>query len=317
MIKIVIPDDFPSVISGTPMLERLKPYGEVKVWTTRPESTEELIRRMQGAEVVINIRAYCKFTEEVFQKSPSLRLISIWGTGVDNVDLEAAQRYGVTVTNTPNTSTESVAEHALALMLAVARQIPHLHTQMKKGVWTRGFITQLFGKTAGIIGTGVIGQQTARLCRGIGMQVLAWTYHPSEEKAREIGFTYVPWETLLRQSDVISLHLRLSKTTEGLIGKKEFGLMKPSAIFINTARGAIVQKEALLEALREKKIAGAGLDVFDKEPIDPDDPLLALENVVVTPHCAPSSPEVLERGLSMAVDNVISYLGGTVKNRVV
>lgn len=317
MVKIVIPDDFPSVISGTPMLERLKPQGEVTVWTTRPESLEELIQRIQGAEIVINIRAYCKFTEEVFKKSPALRLISVWGTGVDNIDLEAAKHHGVIVTNTPNTSTESVAEHALALMLAVARQIPHLHNQMKKGVWTRGFITQLFGKTVGIIGTGVIGLQTARLCCGIGMKVLAWTYHPSEEKAKEIGFTYVPLETLLRQSDIISLHLRLSKDTKGLIGEGEFQIMKPSAILINTARGAIIQKEALLKALREKRIAGAGLDVFEKEPIDPDDPLLKLDNIVLTPHCAPSSPEVLERGLSMAVDNVISYLNGTLTSRVV
>jgi phosphoglycerate dehydrogenase-like enzyme len=188
---------------------------------------------------------------------------------------------------------------------------------MKKGIWIRGSIRQLFGKTVGIIGTGVIGQQTARLCCGIGMNVLAWTFHPSEEKAKEIGFTYVPLETLLRQSDMVSLHLRLSKDTEGLIGEKEFQLMKPSAILINTARGAIIQKEALLKALRDKKITAAGLDVFEKEPIDPNDPLLELDNVVLTPHCAPSSPEVLEKGLSMAVDNVISYLGGSVKNTVV
>jgi D-3-phosphoglycerate dehydrogenase len=201
-------------------------------------------------------------------------------------------------------------------MLAVARQIPSLHNQLKKGVWTRGFITQLFGKTVGIVGTGAIGLQTTRLCRGIGMKVLAWTYHPSEEKAKEVGFTYVSLETLLRESDVISLHLRLSKTTEGMFGEELFRLMKPSTILVNTARGAIIRKDALLQALREKKIVGAGLDVFEKEPIDPDDPLLTLDNVVVTPHCAPSSPEVLERGLSMAVDNVINYLGGVINHKV-
>ncbi len=316
-MKIVIPDDYPPVISGTRHIERLKELGELVVYTSRPESKEELIERIKDADVVINIRSYCKFPAEVLREAKSLKLLSIWGTGTDNVDLEAARELGITVTYTPGTATESVAEHALALMLAVARRIPQIDRQVKEGKWVRGLVTQLYGKTLGIIGTGLIGSHMAKLAKGIGMNVIAWTFHPSKEKEKELGIEYVPLEQLLRESDVVSLHLRLSEKTKGLIGRKELSLMKPTAFLINTARGAIVDEEALIEALRERRIAGAGLDVYSKEPLDPDSPLLKLDNVVLTPHSAGQTPEVLDKGLSMAVENIANFLAGKPTNVVV
>jgi D-3-phosphoglycerate dehydrogenase len=315
-LKIVIPDDYPPVISGTRHLERLRELGEVRVYNSRPQSEEELIKRIENADVVVNIRSYCQFRKEVLRKAGSLKMLSIWGTGTDNVDLDAARELGIPVTATPGTATESVAEHTLALMLATARRIPQIDRQVKEGKWVRGLVTQLCGKTLGIIGTGLIGSHLATLAKGIGMNVVAWTLHPSDEKAETIGFRYICLEQLLRESDVVSIHLRLSDQTKGLIGRREIPLMKASACLINTARGAIVDKEALIEALEEGKIAGAGLDVFHEEPIDPDDPILKLNNVVLTPHSAGQTPEVLDKGVGMAVENVANFLSGKLTNVV-
>ncbi|MCD6529235.1 hydroxyacid dehydrogenase [Candidatus Bathyarchaeota archaeon] len=315
-MKIVIPDDYPPVISGTKYLEELKKLGDVSVYNTRPGSEDELVERIKDAEVVVNIRAYCKFPEKVLRKTESLKLISILGAGTDNVDLEAASNLGIAVTNTPGAATEAVAEHALTLMLAVARRIPQIDRSVKEGKWIRGFVTQLYGKTLGVVGTGAIGSHLAKLGKGIGMKVIAWTFHPSPEKEKALGIKYVPLDYLLKESDVVSIHLRLTEDTRGLIGKREFSLMKKTAILINTARAGIVDKEALIEALKNGRIAGAGLDVFHEEPIDPNDPILKLDNVVLTPHSAGQTREALEKGLSMVVENVRNYLLGKPTNLV-
>src|SRR5262245_5249352 len=212
----------------------------VEYHNTLPGSEERLIERIRDAEVVINIRSSSKFTDNVLQQCTRLRLLSLWGTGTDNVDLAAAARRGVTVTNTPGVSALSIAEHALGLMLAVARCIPHADAAVRRGEWPRGDMAQLHGKTLGIIGLGAIGRQFARLGCGIGMKVIAWTMHPNPD----LGFELVELDELYRASDVVSLHLRLSEQTRGFIGKAQLERMKPSAIFINTARGPIVDESA-------------------------------------------------------------------------
>jgi D-3-phosphoglycerate dehydrogenase len=316
--KIVIPDDFPPVISGTPALQTLHAHGAVDIYTSRPETEDELIARIHGAHTVVNIRAYCKFTAGVLKACPGLKHLAVWGTGTDNVDLRAAQRLGILVTNTPNTATDSVAEQGLALMLAVARKLPALDAQVKRGEWVRGMLTQLCGKTLAIIGTGVIGLRMAQLGKGIGMNVIAWTYHPDAAKAESVGFRYVPtMADALREADVVSLHLRYSPDTEHIIGAAELALMKPTAIFINTARGQLVDQKALYEALRDGNLSGAGLDVFEQEPIDPQDPLLALSQVVLSPHTAGTTPEALMNGLNLCAANVVAFLEGRVQHRVV
>jgi phosphoglycerate dehydrogenase-like enzyme len=252
------------------------------------------------------------------QACPHLQHLAIWGTGTDNVDLAAAQAAGIVVTNTPNTATDAVAEQGLALLLAVARKVPSLDAQVKGGAWVRGMLTQVCGKTLGLLGTGAIGLRMAQLGRGIGMSVLAWSFHPNLAAAQHIGFRYVPtMADVLREADVVSLHLRSTPDTERIMGAQEFALMKPTALFINTARGQLVDQQALSEALRDGKIAGAGLDVFTQEPIAPDDPLLTLPNVVLSPHTAGTTPEALMNGLNLCAANVVAFLQGQVQNRVV
>ena len=312
MVTIVIPDDFPAVMGPCdaygPMAER----HAVTYHATLPGSEETLIERIKDFDAVINIRSSTKFTESVFAACPRLKMLSIWGTGTDNVDLKAAKRFGVTVTNTPGVAAISIAEHALMLTLAVARRVVSLHQQVAAGAWPRGKSMQLRGKTLGIVGLGAIGRQFAKLGEAVGMRVIAWTMNPNPA----LGFELVDREVLLRESDVVSLHLRQSAETAGFIGAREFDLMKRSAILINTARGPIVDEAALVEALRAGHIAGAGLDVFDVEPLPPGHALMGLENVVLTPHCAGVTPEVLEAGLAMAIDNVEGFLNGTPRHVV-
>lgn len=316
--RIIIPDDFPPVISGTPALQTMQAHGNVTIHTSRPETQDELIARIREAHTVVNIRAYCKFTAEVLQACPYLKHLAIWGTGTDNVDLAAAQAAGIVVSNTPNTATDAVAEQGLTLLLAVARKVPSLDAQVKRGAWVRGMLTQVCGKTLGILGTGAIGRRMAQLGIGIGMSVIAWSYHPNQAAAQSIGFRYMPtMADVLRQADVVSLHLRYTPETEGIIGAQELALMKPTAIFVNTARGQLVDQQALYTALRDGTIAGAGLDVFVQEPMAADDPLLTLPNVVVSPHTAGTTPEALMNGLNLCAANVVAFLQGQVQHRVV
>ncbi len=306
MPKVSIPDDSPAVLASSAAWNDLKNCEKLNYHDTLPGSEEGLIERLRGSEMALNIRASSRFTARVLEACPGLRLISVWGTGTDHIDLEAARRLGITVTNTPGVSAVSIAEHALALLFAVARRIPVLDRAVRRGDWPRGQSTELRGKVCGVVGLGAVGQQFARLSAGIGMRVITWTMHPKPEWAG----TLVELDELYRQSDVVSLHLRLSPETRGFVGVRELAAMKPSAILINTARGAIVDEDAMYEALTGGRLAGAGLDVFDAEPLPAGHRLAALDNVVLTPHCAGITPEAMQAGLSMAVWNIQEFLAG-------
>jgi D-3-phosphoglycerate dehydrogenase / 2-oxoglutarate reductase len=317
-LKLVVPDDFPPALTGSTAEARLRGLGDVTVHTERGADREdELIRRIHDAEVVVNIRAHARFTDRVLQHAPRLRLISIWGTGVDNVDLEAARRRGVTVTNTPAINADAVAEHTVALMLAVMRRIPALDRDVRAGQWPRGLLVQARGKTLGLVGLGAIGSRVAAIARALGMTVLAWTSRGDERRAAAAGARPASLEALLREADVVSLHLRLSDQTRGFLGRERLALVKPGAFLVNTARGALVDKEALVAALRDGRLAGAGLDVFHEEPVSAGDPLLALPTVVLTPHNAGMTHEVIEAGLHRAVENIEHFISGAPTDVVV
>jgi D-3-phosphoglycerate dehydrogenase len=311
MPRIVIPDDEPAVMAPSAAFEKLRSY-DVRVFADRPAGADDLAARIRDADIVINIRASSRFTREVLVQCPTLRLISIWGTGTDNVDLQAATARGVRVTNTPGVASIAVAEHTIALMLAVAKRLVDVDREVRDGQWPRGLVMQLRGKTLGLIGTGAIGREVARLGKAVGLSVIAWTFHPRGEEVE-----WVSLEDVFRRSDVVSVHVRQSPDTLGMIRREHFGLMKPGALFINTARGPIVNEAALVEALRSQRIAGAGLDVFDTEPLRPGSPFYSLPNVVLTPHSAGITPETTEAGLALAIDNVRAFLAGQPINVVV
>lgn len=313
---IVVPDDFPPVLGPSHAFGTLNDRAHVHYHDSLPASTAVLVERIGDAVGAVNIRSSIEFGEEVFGACPGLRALSLWGTGTDHVDLAAAERHGVAVTNTPGVSAVAMAEHTLALMLAVARDIPRIDSKTKRGAWPRGFVTQLHGKTLGVVGLGAIGLQAARIAKGIGMRVIAWTRRPEGKPLEDIGVELVSLDDLYRDSDVVSLHVRLTSETTGMVGRREFGLMKDSAILVNTARGAVVDEQAMIEALSSKRIRAAGLDVFEEEPVPEGHPLTALPNVIMTPHSGGVTAEALEAGLQMAVGNVFTALAGESTHRV-
>jgi phosphoglycerate dehydrogenase-like enzyme len=312
---IVVPDDFPSVFEGSAAHARAQALGTVRVHTERGADVEdELARRIGTTTIAINIRAYARFTDAVLRACPELRMISIWGTGTDNIDLAAAARRGVTVCNTAGVNAIAVAEHAVALMLAVARKIPAIDREMRGGAWPRETLVQLHGKTLGVFGAGAIGAQVARLGQAFGMTVLAWSARGDAARLAAIGLTPATKQDILRRADFISLHLRLTPETRDFIGGDEFAAMQSGAILVNTGRGQLIDRDALLAALAAGGIAGAGLDVFHDEPIRPDDPLLGLATTVLSPHHAGQTAEVRRDGLLRTVENIANYLNGSPTN---
>ena len=318
-IRVIVPDDDPPVFADSAALARLRrlPNVEVRSHTERPGNEHELIARILGAHTMIVARTTTRVTNTVFEEASSeLKHVAIWGTAVDHVALEAARRLGVVVTNTPNAATVAVAEHALALLLALARKIPQLDLRVREGEWPGGQLTQLAGRTLGIVGTGAIGIRLARIAEGIGMRILMSSLSETVDKSEGSNWTEVSFSELLANSDAISLHARLTPQTRSMFGASEFARMKPTALFVNTARGQLVNSRALAEALANETIAGAALDVFNAEPLDRNSPLTRLPNVILTPHIAANTIEALNVSLNMVIDNVIDFLKGRIHHQV-
>ena len=308
---LVIPDDEPPVLAGTPLEARARALAERVEWhVTRPGSEADTIDRIKDADVVINIRSSVQFPRNVLVASPHLKLLSVWGTGVDHVDLAAAAELDITVANTPGYGAPYVSEHALTLALAVSRQIVSNDRRIRAGGWTAGFIDELYNKTLGVVGTGAIGRRMIQLGQGIGMKVIAWTFNPTPQRAAEYGVEFLELEELLRRSDVVSLHVALTPQTQGFIGRERLALMKPTAILVNVARGAVVDEAALLEALQDGMIAGAGLDVFEAEPLPAGHPFTELDNVVLSPHAGSMAYNGTMRGLEMSIENLEGFAAG-------
>jgi D-3-phosphoglycerate dehydrogenase len=313
VMRIVIPDDFPPTYGSLDQadLVRLRPLGTVTLHTTRAATRDELFDRLADAEAIINVRSYTLLDDEAMAHAPQLRLISILGTGTDNVDLAAAARRGITVTNTPGTGAASVAELTIGLLLAVTRAIPISDARLRRGEWQHVEGPELEGKTLGLLGLGAIGSRVARLGRGLGMRVLAWSYRHDPERAAELGIELVERDDVFRRSDVVSVHLRNTPEARGFLGTRELGLMKRSAVLINTARAALLDQDAVAQALRSGQIAGAGLDVYLEEPLPPEhNPFKDLPNVVLTPHVGAVTHEASARSRAMPVDNIIAFVEG-------
>lgn len=315
-VVIVVPGDDPPQLQGSPHLERLRRYGEVRLHVDRPATAAEKLARARDAVCLVNTRGAVKWPGEALRALPRLRMATVCGIGTDAFDLDAARELGIVVCNIPGKTAPIVAEHAFGLMLAAAKRAHFQTAELQAGRWTRMDNVYLHGRTLGLIGTGAIGAAVARLARAIGMDVVAWTFHPSAERAATLGVRYVPLDELLRTADVVSIHLRLTAESRGLLGAPELGRMRRGAILVNTARGAIVDTDALVAALESDHLGGAALDVFDTEPLPAGHPLLACRQVVLTPHNADQTPEGMDILNAGVVDNVIAFLEGRPRNVV-
>jgi len=295
---------------------RLEALGQLKVYNSMPSSPDEFARRIRDASVVI-VGRY-GVPAEAFRHAHKLKMISLWQTGYDIVDLKAASERGVIVSNVPNYAFDSVAEFTFALALDLLRKVRAADMNLRKGIFNWQFYigNELMSKTIGVLGTGNIGKRVIQIAHGFNMNVLSTTAHPTPEKEKGLGVKFTDLDTLLSESDIVTLHLPLTPETEHMISAPQLAKMKPNAILINTARGKIVDEAALVEALREKKIAGAGLDVFEKEPLPMDSPLLEMNNVVLTPHIAFLSEESIDECTYICIENVEMFVNGKPQNVV-
>lgn len=270
-----------------------------------PYSEEEMVEAISGIDALIV--GLDPVTEKVLAAAPRLKVVSKYGAGLDNIDLDAATHYGVVVTNTPGANTEAVADLTYGLMLAVGRRIIEAHESVRAGSWESFLGVDLWGKTLGIIGTGRIGRAVAFRARGFNMKVLSYDCSPDHNWAEGCGASCSSLEDLMRQSDYVTVHLPLTEETRGLIGSDLLRLMKPSAILVNTSRGGIVDETALVEILKQGNIFGAALDVYCIEPLENKD-ILSSPRLITTPHIsAHSSDSLFEMGM-MAADNLVRVL---------
>ena len=316
---VVVADNDPPFFSGLedPALGPLRGLGEVVVHSPRSRDRSEFLGRIAPATALIYLRRPWPLDEDAFAAAPNLQIVSFPGVGVDRIDLDAARRHRVTVSNLPGANAAAVAEHTIGLLFAVARQIPAADASMRDGRWQKREGVELAGRTLGVLGLGAIGSRVAALGLALGMNVLAWSFTEDGARAARLGVELVARDELFRRSDVLAIHLRLTPQSAGLVGADQLRLLRPGAILLNTARAAIIDQPALLEALSSGRLAGFGTDVFPDEPADlENNPYLKFDNVVMTPHLADETLETNARLRQLVVENVTAYYAGRPQNVV-
>lgn len=295
---------------------------EVNVIELPPGSTGEVLSKQVTKADGLITRGSIKITEELMKASPRLKVIGVHGIGCDHVDLAAAKRLGKIVCNTPDALTVTVSEMAFALTLALLRNIVSADKAVRKGEWNRKYSdligSELAGKKVGIIGLGRIGEATARRVKAFDSDVLYWSRTRKPEKELKYGFRWMELDDLLKDSDIISLHVPSTEETRHLIGLEQFEKMKQGVYIVNTARGKVIDEEALIKALKNGKVKAAALDVFENEPLSTDSPLCKMDNVILTPHIGASNLEGMQRmAIQVAVGVLKAIQGEEPDNRVV
>ncbi len=285
----------------------------------RPGRIQKVIETTGNADVVV-LSHQTELGEQAIAGNKNLRMISVCSSGYENVNVDAATRHGIAVTNVPEYASTAVAEYVFGLLLCLVRKIIQADKETRRGMWdaharvTKFVGKELKGKTLGVIGIGNVGEHVAKIAQGFGLKVLAWTRNPSIERATRSGVEFVDLQTLLEKSDFVSVHVPLTKDTSNMISDGEIGMMKDGAVLINTARGGIVNEEALVQALKNGKLGGACLDVFSEEPIQRNNPLLKRDNVIVSPHVAFCTETSLKKLVQTSINNVIDFVNDNPQN---
>ena len=309
-MRVAILDDFQKVAHSLADWSSLDGRASVTFFHDHLENQDRLVERLRDFDAIMVMRERTAFPRAVIERLPNLKLLLNSGMGNRSVDMKAASDHGITVCGTDGGSMPT-AELAWGMIIGLARHIPSEDRATRLGSWQTDLGIGLAGRTLGVLGLGKLGAQVAKVGQIFNMTVMAWSQNLTEERCRDVGVTKATSkDELLSKADVVSIHLVLSDRTRGLIGRREFGLMKPTAYLINTSRGPIVDQAALIEALETKRIAGAGIDVYDVEPLPPDSPMRHLPRSIITPHLGYATEGNYREYYGKTVENILAFLDG-------
>jgi phosphoglycerate dehydrogenase-like enzyme len=308
-IKVAILDDYQGVALQLADWTVLNGKADITVFRNHLSDSAAIVDRLKPFDVVCVMRERTPFSRSILEQLPNLKLLASTGARNASIDLDAAQELGVTVCAT-GYSSHGAIELTWALILAIVRHVPAEIASLRTGGWQISVGGDLQGRTIGVLGLGSIGAKIAMIARAFGMNVLAWSQNLTRETAEQHGARLVGKEELFRNADIVTIHLVLSRRTEGIIGASELGLMKPTAYLVNTSRGPLVDENALINVLKDRAIAGAALDVYNTEPLPESHPLRSLDNVLATPHIGFVTEETYKIFYRDTVENITAWLNG-------
>jgi phosphoglycerate dehydrogenase-like enzyme len=308
--RIAVLDDFEKIADTVAAYEKLRSRADVTILREKLDSSEKLVQTLHPFDIILLMRERTRFTAKEYSQLPNLKFISQTGRTSVHLDLPAATRHGIAVTGTAADSGATTKELTIGLILSLMRSISQIDRRMRTESWPAVAGRTLEGKTVGVFGFGRIGKEVGRVMKTLGTRVLGYSRSLTPEIAAEVGAECASMETLIRESDIITMHINSNAQTRGIIGEREFAMMKRGAFLVNTARGPIVSEPAMIKALETGQLGGVGLDVFDIEPLPMDHPLRRFENAVLVSHRGYATVEVLSERYEQAMENILDYLDG-------
>jgi phosphoglycerate dehydrogenase-like enzyme len=309
-LRVAILDDFEKLADSAPAYENLKERAEVTIWSKRLDTSEKIEQALRHTDCLLLMRERTRLTDKEFSLLPNLKFISQTGRTNKHLDMPSATRRGIAVAGTPSDNGLTTKELTIGLIIALMRKIPQVDRRMREESWPPIPGLTLEGKTIGVLGFGRIGKEVARIMKMFNTRVFAYSRTLTAETAAPWGAECVPLETLLRESDLVTVHVPLNANTRGMIGEKQIAMMKPGALLVNTSRGPLVSEQALVAALQTGHLGGAALDVFDIEPLPMDHPLRRLDNTILLPHRGYATVEILRQRYQHAMENILAFIDG-------
>jgi len=310
-LRVAILDDFEQLADTVPAYEELKARAEVTLLRKRLDNPENIVAALRDFDALLLMRERTFFSDKEYAQLPKLKFIAQTGRTSKHLDLANATRHGVAIAGTPADNGMSTMELTIALILALLRKIPQVNLRMREEIWPAIAGNTLAGKTVGVFGFGRIGKEVARIMKAFGeTRVLAYSRSMTPERAAEVGAESASFETLLEESDIITVHIQSTAQTRGIIGENEFAMMKPGVLLVNTARGPIISEAAMINALKSGKLGGVGLDVYDIEPLPMDHPLRRFDNAILMSHRGYATVEILSKRYDEAINNLVDFIDG-------
>ena len=306
--KIAILDDFERIAETVPAYAKLSARADITLLRERLDSSEKIVQRLRDFDALLLMRERTFLSDKEYGQLPNLKFISQTGRTSVHLDLANATKRGIAVSGTAGDTGATTKELTIGLILALARKIPQVNQRMREELWPALTGMMLEGKTIGVLGLGRIGNEVARIMKAFNTRVLGWSRSLTPERAAEVGAEAVPMETLLKESDFVTVHVHYSAQTVNLIGAKEIALMKRGAFLVNTGRGPIINETAMLDGLASGHLGGVGLDVYDKEPLPMDHPLRRFDNAILMSHRGYTTVEILSERYEQAINNLLDYL---------